>query len=300
MPAPRRWTRNELLLAMHLYCRIPFGRQHAHAPEIVELAAALHRTPGSVAMKLNNLTSLDPEEQARGVKGLSGASDLDRQVWNEFQARWEDLALESESLWQRRVASPASPIERSSQPTNDACGFAMPSPPSHENWGEDVPTDPHPPSSPHSALKTPHPPISPAAESPTEALRLTRTRLAQSFFRRLILSTYETRCCLTGNPIPALLEAAHVVSWTAHPQHRTDPKNGLCLTRLHHAALDQGLIAFDPDNRLLLSPQLKAHLPNQSLHDNFTRYEGQPLRPPTRFPPDRTLLTHHRETIFLA
>ena len=105
MPAPRRWTRDELLLAMHLYCRIPFGRQHAHAPEVVELAAALGRTPASVAMKLNNLTSLDPEERARGVKGLSGASDLDRQVWAEFQARWDDLATESETLWQQTVST---------------------------------------------------------------------------------------------------------------------------------------------------------------------------------------------------
>ncbi len=35
-------------------------------------------------MKLNNFTSLDPEELARGIKGLSGASKLDRDVWNDL------------------------------------------------------------------------------------------------------------------------------------------------------------------------------------------------------------------------
>ncbi|EXI80173.1 MAG: hypothetical protein AW10_01950 [Candidatus Accumulibacter appositus] len=93
------WQRDELLLAMNLYCRIPFGRQRSGAPEVIELAEALGRTPGSVAMKLNNLTSLDPQELARGVKGLHGASRLDRLVWEEFQTDWESLVLESERLW---------------------------------------------------------------------------------------------------------------------------------------------------------------------------------------------------------
>jgi putative restriction endonuclease len=92
------WDRTELLLAMNLYCRIPFGRQHSQAPEIIDLAQVLGRTPGSVAMKLNNITSLDPEEKARGIKGLLGASNLDRQVWNEFHTNWEEMVAESELL----------------------------------------------------------------------------------------------------------------------------------------------------------------------------------------------------------
>lgn len=86
---------------MNLYCRIPFGRQHSHAPEIIDLAQVLGRTPGSVAMKLNNLTSLDPEEQARGIKGLPGASKLDRQIWDDFHKNWEEMAAESELLWRK-------------------------------------------------------------------------------------------------------------------------------------------------------------------------------------------------------
>lgn len=53
-------------------------------------------------MKLNNFTSLDPEEQKRGIKGLVGASALDRKVWNEFHAS-ADAVEESEALWQLRV-----------------------------------------------------------------------------------------------------------------------------------------------------------------------------------------------------
>jgi predicted restriction endonuclease len=99
----RRWTRDELLLVvLHLYERIPFGQQHQSNPQVIELAGALSRTPGRVAMKLNNFTSLDPEEKRRGIKGLVGASALDGKVWNEFRAS-ADVVEESEELWEARI-----------------------------------------------------------------------------------------------------------------------------------------------------------------------------------------------------
>ncbi len=49
-------------------------------------------------MKLTNLTSLDPEEAARGIRGPVGASRLDRDVWAEFRARPE-VVEEAEALW---------------------------------------------------------------------------------------------------------------------------------------------------------------------------------------------------------
>ena len=62
------------------------------------LAGKLQRTPSSVAMKLVNFASLDPVHQARGVKGLSGTSKADREVWAEFHDDWDRLAFESERL----------------------------------------------------------------------------------------------------------------------------------------------------------------------------------------------------------
>lgn len=93
MAKGRNWTREELLVAFNLYCRTPFGRMHARNPEIIATAEALQRSPGSVAMKLCNFASLDPSEPATG---LTGASRLDREVWDEFHANWEQLAYESE------------------------------------------------------------------------------------------------------------------------------------------------------------------------------------------------------------
>ncbi len=91
----RRWTHEQLRLAFHLYCQLPFGKLHAKNPEIVELAELIGRTPGAVAMKLVNFASLDPAVTTSGRKGLGNASAADREVWNECHRDWEHLALES-------------------------------------------------------------------------------------------------------------------------------------------------------------------------------------------------------------
>lgn len=94
----RNWTRDELILAMSLYCRLPFGKYHSRNPDVIQLANHIDRTASSVAMKLSNLASLDPHHQERGVKGLSGASKADRAIWQEFHSDWEGLADESMRL----------------------------------------------------------------------------------------------------------------------------------------------------------------------------------------------------------
>jgi len=75
MAAGRRWTRDELLVSHNLYRKLPFGHLHARNPVILQVGAKLDRSPGSVAMKLCNLASLDPALRARGIRGLPGASN---------------------------------------------------------------------------------------------------------------------------------------------------------------------------------------------------------------------------------
>ncbi|MDP1653010.1 MAG: HNH endonuclease [Rhodocyclaceae bacterium] len=104
-----RWTKDQLKLAFYLYCQLPFGKMHSRNPEIIRLANLIGRTPSAVAMKLVNFASLDPAITSTGRKGLDGASNLDRAVWNEFHADWENLALECETL--RRNLDSTSPFE---------------------------------------------------------------------------------------------------------------------------------------------------------------------------------------------
>jgi putative restriction endonuclease len=92
------WTKDELILAINLYCKIPFGKIHHGNPLIISLASTIGRTPSSVALKLSNFASFDPSLAARGIKGASNASKLDLEVWNEFYNHWDSKPYESEKL----------------------------------------------------------------------------------------------------------------------------------------------------------------------------------------------------------
>ena len=94
----KAWTRDELILAINLYCKLSFGRLHRQNPDVINLANLIGRTSSSVAFKLVNFASLDPSLKARGIKGASNASNLDNQIWNEFFNHWETLPFESEKL----------------------------------------------------------------------------------------------------------------------------------------------------------------------------------------------------------
>lgn len=65
-------------------------------------------------MKLVNFASLDPEQRARGIRGLTSHSRTDEQVWNEFINNWGLLSLRSElglASLQARRAQPGAVVD---------------------------------------------------------------------------------------------------------------------------------------------------------------------------------------------
>lgn len=94
----RPWTREELIVAFNLYCKIPFGQINQSNSAIIWFAGVLGRTSSSLAWKLANFARLDPSLRARGVKGASHGSKGEVAVWNEFNDDWDSLAFESERL----------------------------------------------------------------------------------------------------------------------------------------------------------------------------------------------------------
>jgi putative restriction endonuclease len=97
MPKRVGWSRNQLIIALKLYCEMPFGKMHSRNPDVIRYAKLINRTPSALAMKLTNFASLDPKIRSTGRKGLSGASDADRQIWREMTENWAHLAAEIES-----------------------------------------------------------------------------------------------------------------------------------------------------------------------------------------------------------
>ncbi len=92
------WGRDELILAVNLYCKLPFGKMHKGNTEIVKLAGLIGRTPSSIALKLGNFASFDPTLKERGIKGASNASKLDKEIWDEFYNNWDEALIASEML----------------------------------------------------------------------------------------------------------------------------------------------------------------------------------------------------------
>jgi putative restriction endonuclease len=94
----RLWARDELILALNLYLKLPFGKLHSGNLEIIHLAKIIGRTSGSVAMRLNNFASVDPYHQQRGIGGLPGGKKQVEPIWNEFINNKEELLFESERI----------------------------------------------------------------------------------------------------------------------------------------------------------------------------------------------------------
>jgi putative restriction endonuclease len=260
MAEARKWTREELLLVLNLYEKLRFGQFHSRQPVIVEVAERMHRTPGSLAMKLSNLASLDPKLQARGIVGLKGASNLDKEVWAEFQRNREAMAPASEQAM-RDLFNARDQDELEVVPDSGVQVQPIWAPP----------------------------------EGPTSAKAQVMVRRGQQYFRQAVLGMFSGRCGITGIGIRELLVASHILPWAKYPKARLEPQNGVALSRLHDGAFDRGLISFDEEYRLILSERLRGHLPQKALDENFSAYEGRPLAFATDVvPPSQDYLSVHR------
>jgi putative restriction endonuclease len=105
------WSREELIVAFNLYCKIPFGRIHIRNPLIIELANALGRTPSAVSWKLANFARLDPSLRKRNIVGARHGARAEIDIWNEFNNNWETLAFESERLLNQFTGRPSPIVE---------------------------------------------------------------------------------------------------------------------------------------------------------------------------------------------
>lgn len=256
-PEKGHWTNEQLKLAFHFYCQTPFGKLHSRNPKIIELAGLIGRTPDALAMKLVNFASLDPSITESGRKGLSGASARDREVWNEFHADWEQLAVECEQLREHLLSEHRKPLERLSAIEDD---FAL-----DDYSGE-------------------------------TRRAIVQQRIKQDFFRRAVLASYRGRCCVSGVGDARFLVASHIVPWRQDKANRLNPCNGLCLSSIHDKAFDKHLFSLTDDHRIVLSASLKASK-DAFLREVFWPIEGRAIEIPDRFLPKSEFVQRHRSAM---
>jgi predicted restriction endonuclease len=235
------------------------AKLHSRNSEIIELAKLIGRTPSAVAMKLVNFASLDPVITSSGRSGLGNASALDREIWENFHANWEDLAFECEILRQQLGLSPTVDVLEEAKIDE-----------------RQIPED-----------------------FTGETRRVfTEQRIKQNFFRRAVFASYRGRCCMSGLSEARLLIASHIVPWSKDKTNRLNPSNGLCLSAIHDRAFDKGLITLSDDWRVVLSKELhKSDEP--FVKSILKPLEGRAIEIPERFIPDPAFLRRHRTEIFL-
>ena len=261
-----KWTREHFLIALNLYCKLPFGQLHRNNPIIIDIARKMGRTASSLSMKLCNFAALDPVQQARGVRGLPGVTKQDRAMWSEFHGNLDALATQSEQML-------------------------------HDLFTNDLATEID--LLAHDKIQLETKPAITAPIGPTEMSAWVRLRRGQQFFRQSVLNAYGVRCCISGINVPSLLVASHIKPWSLCTEERLNPKNGLCLSSIHDAAFDAGLITLDERLNVILSKRLRTYFPQPSLEQNFLKFEGKPIRLPEKLAePDSEFLHYHRTTIF--
>lgn len=248
----RLWTREESILAINLYCKIPFGQMHSRNADVIDLANLIDRTPGSVARKLGNFASFDPKLRERGVRGLENASKLDEQIWQEYMHDWDEQFIESEKLLAKKKHTT---IEKLNYIDLDNL---------KEVEGK-------------------------------EKERLVIVRVNQSLFRKMVLTNFNNKCCITGIMQPELIVASHILPWSKDKGNRLNPKNGLALNPLHDKAFDCGLITITTDLKIKVSSSFLKNQDVPSIKQNFIDYDGKPLIEPQKFFPDIEFIKVHNE-----
>lgn len=255
LPAKGTWSREQTILALFWYYQLPFGRLHARNPLIIEWSKIINRNANALAMKLVNLASLDPVIIASGRKGMGNTSILDREIWDYYSNRLEQLTIDVERLFDNLNQS-------SEHLLKDLLPQIEPVDSNKNYYGEERKT-------------------------------LVNQRIRQKFFRSTILSNFDERCCISGLAEPRLLIASHIVSWSEAPDKRLSPHNGLCLSALYDRAFDHHLLTLNAQLEVMISPKLRKVSKITRFNIGLWEIEGHTITPPVRFGIDMDLLKQH-------
>lgn len=126
-----------------------------------------------------------------------------------------------------------------------------------------------------------------------ERMALVKQRIGQSFFRSVVMCSYDFRCCISGIGNTELLDACHIVGWSEDCYSRSNPENGLCLNPFFHKAYDRFLIAITPDYNIVVSDEMIDKTKEESFRSYLEGLQNKKISMPNRFFPKREFLDIH-------
>ena len=191
------WTHDQLLTAFFLYMQLNPKEIQTASPAVAELAKGLKKPVQGVAAKLRTFTQLDPMLSEQNIRASENVTKSDETVWGEFQSNWTKTTLVARDAYESIVGSYAVEVAGGQVAAADA----------------------------HYLFK----------EGQTREA-IVEVRRNQYVFRKAILSSYDSTCCVSGLKDERLLIASHIVPWAEDKKNRLNPENGLCLSALHDRA----------------------------------------------------------------
>ncbi|MEK2084666.1 HNH endonuclease [Vibrio parahaemolyticus] len=117
-------------------------------------------------------------------------------------------------------------------------------------------------------------------------------------FRKNVLRAYNYRCAVCGfdlalDTVPVGIEAAHI-KWKQY-SGPCEVSNGIALCSIHHKALDRGVITFDNELKVRVSPATTGGGMVERLIWDFESKQICLPRGMSSFPSERAIEWHTRE-----
>ncbi len=248
------WTRDQLLAAFYLYLQLKPSEVQATSENVAIFARSFNKPPRAVATKIRAFASLDPTLSGEALKATGNVTPLDKKVWDEFQTNWTQTTIVASEAFEAVAGDYWEQASNNEISAGDLQYLFQ--------------------------------------EGQTREA-IVQVRKNQYIFRKAILSSYASQCCISGLQDERLLIASHIVPWAEDKENRLNPKNGLCLSALHDRAYDQGLITVLPDHTIRVAKTLKAQQNDSFMISALLRYDGEKICLPGRFRPNSEFLALH-------
>ena len=253
-----KWSREETILAFDLYCRTPFAKIGKTNKDIIALAELIGRTPSSVGLKMANLAHFDPELMSRNVSGMSNASKLDKEIFEEFSKDWEGLSYQAQLIKADYEGKVISELNEEFNVTMDM--------------------------------------IPEGADIVTETKRRVgqyffRLSVLTAYGNTCCVTGIKAPELLIASHIKPWRDSDAKTE-------RTNPRNGLCLNALHDKAFDRGLITIDDSYHIVISNRLKDVPMDEDTRDWFMAYDHKVITMPDKFAPDKNYIQYHNDVVF--
>lgn len=250
----KAWTHDQLLAAFFMYMQLKPEELQTATPTMERFAKAVKKPKQAIAAKLRALAQLDPVLASHAKRASDNVTPLDQAVWDEFKNNWTQTTLMAGESFEAIAGSYWDATESSQIATGDATLIFK--------------------------------------EGQTRGA-IVEVRRNQYVFRKAVLNSYASTCCVSGLKDERLLIASHIVPWSQDQKNRLNPQNGLCLSALHDRAYDQGLITVLPNRTVRVHPDLKSQKGDAFLSDALLKYDKQGILLPGRFRPDERFLRDH-------